>query len=80
MTQEETRVTEWQVCVDGPWYPSLSHGGYVSYRIWQQFDGLRWFQRHEWKCADGSFEKEAWINGANGWSGPSATFDESEAA
>lgn len=64
----ETRVTDWQSCKDGPWYSSLPHGGYVAYRIWQQCDGLRWFQRHEWKRADGTLEMEAWIDGARGWS------------
>jgi hypothetical protein len=63
----DTRRTEWHICKDGPWYPILSHGGYVAYRIWQQFDGLRWFQRHEWKRADGSFEMQPWIKGAEGW-------------
>jgi hypothetical protein len=63
----ETRRTRWIKCVDAPWYPSLSHGGYVAYRIWQQFDGLRWFQRHEWECADCSTEMEEWIDGARSW-------------
>ena len=63
----ETRHTDWHKCVDGPWYPSLPHGGIVAYRIWQQFDGLRWFQRHEWKAADGSIQMDEWINGASGW-------------
>lgn len=62
----ETRVTDWSECKDGPWYPGLSHGGYRSYRIWKQFDGLRWFQRHEWKCADGSIEMEDWIDSSVG--------------
>lgn len=68
----ETRRTEWTKCVDGPWYPNLSHGGYAAYRIWQQFDALRWFQRHEWKCADGSIEMEEWIDGVRGWSANAA--------
>lgn len=63
----ETKVTEWSECVNGPWYPSMSHGGYVAYRIWQQFDGMRWFQRHEWKRADGSLEMQDWINGVQGF-------------
>jgi len=67
-TAAETRVTPWTECKDGPWYPGLSNGGYSAYRIWQQFDGLRWFQRHEWKCADGSVETDEWIRGAEGWS------------
>jgi len=67
MTKSETRVTDWQTCKDGPWYPSLPHGGFVAYRIWQQTDGMRWFQRHEWKRSDGSLEMEKWIDGARGW-------------
>lgn len=63
----ETRVTDWVECKSGPWYPSLPHGGFVAYRIWQQFDGMRWFQRHEWKRADGTVDIEAWINGAKDW-------------
>lgn len=68
MTQAtETRVTEWQECADGPWYPSMSHGGLTHYRIWQQFDGMRWFQRHEWKRANGTTEMQDWISGGAGW-------------
>lgn len=67
MMQIETRRTDWNECKDGPWYPSMSHGGYVAYRIWQQFDGMRWFQRHEWKAANGSTEIEKWISGVSGW-------------
>lgn len=63
----ETRLTPWEHCVDGPWHPGLRHGGYVAYRIWVQFDGLRWYQRHEWKCADGSTEFDPWIKGAQEW-------------
>ena len=60
-TETDTRVTDLTKCVDGPWYPGLKHGGYTHYRIWQQFDGLRWFQRHEWKFSNGSAEMEGWI-------------------
>jgi hypothetical protein len=63
----ETRVAGWFDCKGGPWYPGLSHGGYVAYRIWQQFDGLRWFQRHEWKRSDGTLEIEKWIAGVSGF-------------
>lgn len=63
----QTKVTTWVTCKDGPWYPCPPHGGYVAYRIWQQFDGLRWFQRHEWKRADGSLEMDEWIPGFAGW-------------
>lgn len=63
----ETKVTDWTECKDGPWHHSMSHGGYVAYRVWQQFDGMRWFQRHEWKAANGSTELDAWISGVKGW-------------
>lgn len=63
----ETRVTDWQNIIDGPWYTSLSHGGYVAYRIFIQSDGMRWFQRHEWRCADGSIETEKWIPSIADW-------------
>jgi hypothetical protein len=65
--ETDTRVTEWRRCVDGPWYPSHPDGGIVAYRVWQQFDGLRWYQRHEWRHADGSSHLEEWINGVAGW-------------
>lgn len=65
----ETRATKWQECSGGPWYPTMMHGGFVAYRIWQQFDGLRWFQRHEWKRANESTEIGHWIKGADGWCG-----------
>lgn len=67
MQATETKVTDWEECKDGPWYPSLPHGGFVAYRIWKQFDGMRWFQRHEWKRADGTIEMADWIHGASGW-------------
>jgi len=60
----DTRVTEWIECNNGPWYPNMKHGGYVRYRIWQQFDGLRWHQRHEWQRADSSIEISEWIAGS----------------
>lgn len=65
----EVRATDWVTCKDGPWYPSLPHGGYVSYRIYKGFDGLRWFQRHEWLRADGTTEMEDWIPSSGGWPG-----------
>ena len=74
--QTGTRVTDWCKCADGPWYPSLPHGGFVAYRIWQQFDGLRWFQRHEWKYADGSTRMDDWINGVASWSADAAPVEE----
>ena len=63
----DTRVTGWVECKNGPWYPNLPNGGYTAYRIWQQFDGLRWFQRHEWQTASGVDEIEDWIAGVGGW-------------
>lgn len=48
----ETRRTDW-----------LTIDGLAPYRIWTQFDGLRFFQRHEWRNADGSTEIEGWIPG-----------------
>lgn len=63
----ETRVSKWAECKDGPWYPSIGNGGYDAYRIWVQFDGRRWYQRHEWKFADGSTEMEKWIDSPSGW-------------
>lgn len=76
----ETKVTDWSICKDGPWYSELPHGGTVAYRIWQQFDGLRWFQRHEWKHADGSIELDGWINGARGWTAGAQSIALAEAA
>lgn len=64
----EIREGKWTACKDGPWYPELAGGGYVAYRIWKMFDGLTWFQRHEWKMANGDTEKEDWIiTTAKGW-------------
>lgn len=70
----ETRNTEWITCKNGPWYPSMAHGGFTHYRIWQQFDGMRWFQRHEWLRADGTSEVQEWISGVNEWLQPSHAF------
>lgn len=67
MREAETKAGAWVTCKDGPWYPSLPHGGFVAYRIWQKTDGLSWFQRHEWKRADGTQEAEEWIRGVSGW-------------
>ena len=58
MTTIETRRTNWIV-------NAVDQG--LVYRIWQQFDGMRWFQRHEWKLADGSIRMDDWIRGAAGW-------------
>ena len=55
MDARETRHTDWIV------------NGDLTYRIWQEFDGVRWFQRHEWKNADGSTRMDDWIRGAAGW-------------
>lgn len=67
MRSIETRVTEWVECEDGPWYPNMGHGGFVSYRIWQKFDGMSWMQMHEWERADGTKEMQSWIPGVKDW-------------
>lgn len=67
MQPATTKASEWQECKGGPWYPLLSHGGFTAYRIWQRFDGLSWFQRHEWKRADNTSEAGEWILGVSGW-------------
>lgn len=56
-TNTETRVTSWV---------EFGHYGLTHYRIWTQQDGRHWFQRHEWKSADGSTVLEDWINGLPG--------------
>lgn len=40
-----------------------------AYRIWVAFDGLRWFQRHEWKYKDEIRENlmENWIASFGNW-------------
>ena len=72
----ETRVTDSVQCKNGPWYTDLSNGGLVSYRIWQQFDGLRWFQRHEWTNVDGTVRMDEWIPGARAWCPSAKTVEE----
>lgn len=57
----QTTCTKWTDCKNGPWYPTLPHGGYVAYRIWFETDGRSYFQRHEWKRADGTIEMDGWI-------------------
>lgn len=57
VTTIETRRTDW-----------LSLDGVSPFRIWKQFDGLRWFQRHEWRKADGSVEMDEWIPSFGPWS------------
>lgn len=63
----QTKVTAPVICAGGPWYPDAPHGGFVSYRIWQQTDGRRWWQRHEWTRADGSIQMDGWIPGIVAW-------------
>lgn len=63
----DIRRTEWIACKDGPWYPGLDHGGFVAYRIWKEFDGRKWWQRHEWKCANGTVTMENWIHSLDGF-------------
>lgn len=72
----ETRVTPWRACADGPWYPTMSHGGFAAYRIWQQHDGRRWFQRHEWLHADDTTRVEPWIDGVAYWSAEAVPIEE----
>jgi len=76
--QLETRRTGWIACENGPWYPSLSHGGIVAYRIWTQTDGRRWWRRHEWKRADGSIRLEEWMGCSGGHCGSEPVLDEAE--
>lgn len=57
----EIKRTDWIICKDGPWYPNLGNGGLVAYRIWKKTDGYQWFQRHEWKGADGAIQMDEWI-------------------
>ena len=64
-----TRRTDWVVCTNGPWYPTMDHGGFSAYRIWKEFDGRGWFQRHEWKHGDGSTEMDDWIPTFAGFDG-----------
>lgn len=80
MQNIETKVIDWQECKNGPWYPTLSNGGYDAYRIWQRFDGLSWLQRHEWKAANGSTEMDQWIKGVSGWLPSSSPVVEQDAA
>jgi hypothetical protein len=63
----ETRVTSWVACAEGPWHPTMPHGGFAAYRIWQRVSPWGWEQRHEWKRADGSTAMDPWIRGAAGW-------------
>jgi len=65
--QIEERITDWIECKDGPWWTTLPFGGYKAYRIYQQFDGMRWHQKHEWLRVDGKTEDDGWIAGVDGW-------------
>lgn len=68
MNAVSENVSAWVICKDGPWHPSLPSGGYAAYRIWKMFDGISWFQRHEWTMANGDREMEDWIiTSARGW-------------
>lgn len=58
----ERRVTPWKPL----WFES-PHCSHV--RIWQEFDGVRWWQMHEWRNLDGSSDaSQGWIIGTRGWS------------
>lgn len=61
----ERRVTPWKPL----WFESAH---YTHVRIWQEFDGVRWWQMHEWRNLDGSTSADGWIIGSRGWS-PTAT-------
>ena len=65
MTAATTKRTDWIACKDGPWHPELPHGGTVAYRIWSQTDGRQFWQRHEWRRADGSIQRDDWIRGGS---------------
>jgi hypothetical protein len=65
ITEATTKRTDWIACKDGPWHPELPHGGTVAYRIWSQTDGRQFWQRHEWKRADGSIQMDDWICGGS---------------
>ena len=46
---EEVRVSPWVSTIGRkPWVGS----GIEAYRVWVWFDGICWWQRHEWKCDD----------------------------
>lgn len=54
----ETRVT--------PWRP-FGHYGATHVRIWARQTPHGLFQRHEWRCEDGSSRKEGWIVSGRQW-------------
>lgn len=58
----ERRVTPWRAL----WFDNPQH---THVRIWQEFDGVRWWQMHEWLRPDGTSDADqGWIIGARGWS------------
>jgi len=58
----ERRVTPWK-----PLWFEDAH--FVAVRIWQEFDGVRWWQMHEWQRPDGTTDaSQGWIVGVRGWS------------
>lgn len=61
MTPIERRVTPWIPL----WWEDPKR---EAVRIWQEFDGRRWFQMHEWRYRDGTMWAEGWIDGVQGWS------------
>lgn len=62
--QTETRVSPW---VSTAGRPAWDDSDIAAYRVWTQFDGLRWFQRHEWERKDGSIVLDGWINSGRGF-------------
>lgn len=65
--QIERRVTPW---VNVESRPEWAGSDIAAYRIWLEFDGLRWFQCHEWERRSGNRRRfaEAWILAPRGWS------------
>lgn len=66
-----TQVTDWT---------DYGHYGFAAYRIWTQFDGRSWWQRHEWKREDGSIDLQDWIPSIPGHAHNSRPVASAEAA
>ena len=50
--------------------PAWANSSVEAYRIWMLWDGFIWWQRHEWKAADGSTVAEKWIRSCQTPPGP----------
>jgi hypothetical protein len=68
-TAGDTFHTDWVNVAD---LPAWQHSRTEAYRVWVKFDGLIWWQRHEWKNRDGSTTMGDWIRGVQ--SPPSAHY------